>query len=467
MRNTDLRITGGLVFLPGLGLSPVDVLVKGGKISGLVGQDASVDSATTLDATGSWVLPGAIDAHVHLGKDITLPKDPDDAALETQSAAVGGVTSLLGYLMTPTPYTEVFESAREVMSADAVIDFGFHFCLVTDEQISQIPTYVKDFGVSSFKFFMNFRGDEGKYLGLPGNDDGFLYDLLSAVAENGAMANPHAENIEIVWKLRERAPDHNASALQQWYDIRPPFVEAEAEQRVAYLARVLGASMYAVHVTSEEALAVLLRERERYSNIFIESCPHYLTHDTDSPVGLLGKVNPPLRRPSDQDALWAAMAEGHIDVIGSDHVPRHVSKKAPDIWKATAGFPGLQTLLPVLLDGSAKREVPLANAVRAVSERPAKLFGLYPKKGVIAVGSDADFAIVSPNSAHTVTRDEQVTGGGYSIWENHELSYSVQHTISRGQILVRNGELTGEGRGEYLFRAVSGAAALESAQAQR
>jgi dihydropyrimidinase len=466
MTDVDLRIAGGKAFLPGSGLSDVDILVRDGVITGLVGRDFATPGAEVLDAGGAWVLPGAIDAHVHLGKDITVPKDTEDATLESHAAALGGVTSLLGYLMMPVPYTEVFDQAREVMT-DSIIDYGFHFCLVTPEQVAQIPVYTKELGVSSFKFFMNFRGNEGAYLGLPGNDDGFLYDLLRAVAENGAMANPHAENIEIVWRLREQGFDADLPPLRLWYETRPPFVEAEAEQRVAYLSRVLGASMYAVHVTCGEALDVLLREKQRYDNIFVETCPHYLTHDADSPVGLLGKVNPPLRDRTDADALWSALRDGGIDVVGSDHVPRHFSKKAPDIWKASAGFPGLQTLLPVTLDGAARRDIPLAAVVRATAERPAQLFGMYPRKGVIAVGSDADLAIVDPDAGLTVAREDQASGAGYSIWEGHELGCSVRHTVGRGTVLVRDGKLTGSGAGQYLSRPVSGAAALESAGVDR
>lgn len=466
MPDVDLRIAGGSVFLPGGTLGDADILIRDGAITGLVGRDLATPGTDVLDATGAWVLPGAVDAHVHLGKDITVPKERHDADLESHAAALGGVTSIIAYLMTPRPYTEVFEPAQTVM-ADSIIDYGFHFCLVTPEQIAQIPIYTKEFGVSSFKFFMNFRGEEGSYLGLPGNDDGFLYDVLRTVAENGAMADPHAENIEIVWRLRKDGSDPATTPLRQWYDTRPPFVEAEAEQRVAYLARVLGASMYAVHVTCAEALAVLLRERERYANIFVETCPHYLTHDVESPIGLLGKVNPPLRERADRDALWAAVRAGQIDVIGSDHVPRHFSKKAPDIWKASAGFPGLQTLLPVALDGAARRDIPLAPIVRAVSERPAQLFGLYPRKGAIAIGSDADLAIVDPNRPHTVTREQQASGAGYSIWEGHELGCSVRHTVGRGTVLVRDGRLTGAGTGAYLARPRSGAAALDAAGVAR
>lgn len=461
MGEHDLRIAGGRVFLPGVGLSPVDILVNAGRISGIVAPDALAPAGRVLDVAGKVVLPGAIDAHVHLGKDITVPKDPDDASLESRAAALGGVTTMLAYLMTPRPYQEVFEPAVEVMSTHSAIDFGFHFCLVTDEQVAAVPRYVADLGVSSFKFFMNFRGQEGAYLGLPGNDDGFLYDVLRAVAENGAMADPHAENVELVWRLRRDPPPDGTEPLRAWYQARPPFVEAEAEARVAYLAGVLGASVYAVHVTCAEAVKVLIRERERHPHIYLETCPHYLTHDVDSAIGMLGKVNPPLRTPPDRDALWRALAAGDIDVVGSDHVPRPVANKGPDIWRASAGFPGLQTLLPVLLDQGTARGVPLGRLVTAVSERPARLFGLYPRKGVIAVGSDADLAVLDLDAPTQVTREDQASGAGYSIYEGWTLTPRVVHTIVRGRFVVHDGKLADAGPGEYLPRAHSGAAALE------
>ena len=467
MNSYDLRIANGRVLLPGTGLNDVDVLIHDGRIAGLCEPGADVPTEETLNARGLTVLPGAIDAHVHLGKDITYPRDDEDTALETAAAAAGGVTSLLAYLMTPEPYDQVFPGVVERMQASAAIDFGFHFCIVTEEQLHSIPNYAKELGVSSFKFFMNFRGDEGKYLGLPGNDDGFLYELMRTAASSGTMIDPHAENIEIVWRLRAEAAGTTEPPLQVWNGIRPPFVEAEAEQRAAYLAGVARASMYAVHVSSREALDVLVDARRRHPDVYLETCPHYLTHDVDSDLGLRGKVNPPLRTADDREALWAAVANGTIDVVGSDHVPRHHSKKSGDIWKASAGFPGLQSLLPVLLsEGHLRRGIPLERVVDTVTARPAQLFGLYPRKGVLAVGADADVALVDLNAPSTIEAASQLSAAGYSIYEGWELKCSVVHTLVRGAFALRDGQLVDGARGRFLRRPHSGATALAGGDTQ-
>ena len=459
----DLRLSGGRVLLPGADhLAEVDVLVRDGLIAGLCAPGAAADVAEEVSVTGLAVLPGIIDAHVHLGQDITVPKTPDDARKETEAAAAGGVCTLIAYLMMAVPYHEVLDDAVTVMETHGVIDFGFHFCVVTREQLAALPSYARDLGVSSFKFFMNFRGDEGKYLGLPGNDDGFLLDLMHAAADAGGMVDPHGENIEIVWNRRAQPVPEGLSALGIWNHTRPDFVESEAQQRAAFLASVAGASMYAVHVTNAQTLDVLTRQRDRYPHIFLETCPHYLTHDVDSELGPVAKVNPPLRTAADREALWQGIARGDINVIGSDHVPRHRSAKVDDIWKASAGFPGLETLLPVLVsEGYHRRGLPLARLIAAVTSTPARTFGLWPRKGAIAIGTDADFALVDLDGRFTVRAAEQRTGAEYTIYEGWELTGAVEHTIVRGRFVVRDREVVASGGGgRFQARHHSGAAAL-------
>jgi dihydropyrimidinase len=459
----DLRLSDGRVLLPGADdLADVDVLIRYGTIAALCAPGAAADAAEEVSVRGLAVLPGVIDAHVHLGQDITVPKTPDDARKETEAAAAGGVTTLIAYLMMATPYHEVLDDAVAVMETHGVIDFGFHFCIVTREQLAALPVYASELGVSSFKFFMNFRGEEGKYLGLPGNDDGFLYDLMRAAADAGGMVDPHGENIEIVWNLRAQPIPEGLSPLAIWNHTRPDFVESEAQQRAAFLASVAGASMYAVHVTNAQTLDVLIRQRDRYPNIFLETCPHYLTHDIDSELGAVAKVNPPLRTAADREALWRAIARGDINVIGSDHVPRHRSAKSDDIWKASAGFPGLQTLLPVLVsEGYHRRAIPLARLIDAVTRTPARTFGLWPRKGAIAIGADADFAIVDLDGRHTVRAAEQHSGAEYTIYEGWELTGAVEHTVLRGRFVVRDREVVAQdGGGRFQPRHRSGAAAL-------
>lgn len=465
----DLRLSGGQVLLPGAAnLTEVDVLVRDGTIAGLCAPTAAADVTQDVSVRGLAVLPGIIDAHVHLGQDITVPRTAADASRETQAAAAGGVTTLIAYLMTADPYHDVFDDAVAVMEADGVIDFGFHFCIVTRDQLDALPAYAADLGVSSFKFFMNFRGDEGSYLGLPGNDDGFLLDLMRAAADAGAMVDPHGENIEIVWNLRAQPVPPGLSPLATWNHIRPDFAESEAQQRAAFLASVAGASMYAVHVTNAQTLDVLTRQRDRYPRIFLETCPHYLTHDIDSELGPIAKVNPPLRTAADREALWQAIGGGQINVIGSDHVPRHRSAKQDDIWKASAGFPGLETLLPVLLsEGYHRRGIPLARLTDAVTRAPARTFGLWPRKGAIATGADADFAIVDLDGRYTVRAADQRSGAEYTIYEGWELTGAVEHTVLRGRFVVRDREIQAhQGGGRFQPRHHSGAAALTRASAE-
>jgi dihydroorotase-like cyclic amidohydrolase len=220
--------------------------------------------------------------------------------------------------------------------------------------------------------------------------------------------------------------------------------------------------MYAVHVTNAQTLDVLSRQRERYPNVFLETCPHYLTHDIESELGPVAKVNPPLRTAADREALWQAIADGRIDVIGSDHVPRHRSAKTDDIWTASAGFPGLENLLPVLIsEGHHRRGIPLSRLIATVTSTPACTFGLAPRKGAIAVGADADFAIVDLDGRHTVHAADQRSGAEYTIYEGWQLTGAVEHTVRRGEFLLRDRQvISHDGGGRFQPRHHSGATAL-------
>lgn len=456
----DLRLRGGRVFQHGAGLSDLDILITSGTISGLVAPGTPARAAEECAISGKVVLPGGIDPHVHLGKDIRVPRDPDDASRETASAAAGGITTMLVYLMSADPYEDVFAASNAAMAGNSYTDYGFHFVLGTDEQVAQIPAYVRDLGVPSFKFFMNFRGDEGKYLGLPGNDDAYMYGLLGAAADAGAMVNPHPENIELVWKLREQPRDESIPPLEAWYRSRPPIVEAEAVQRVAYFASATGASVYAVHTSSRAALNAMQMQQSAYPHLFTETCTQYLTLTTDSECGTYGKVNPPLRHREDVEALWEGLRSGAVDTVGSDHNARHRTAKEKDIWSASAGFPGSGLVLPTTLGEGLRRGIDLERLVDATSTRAAQLFGLFPRKGTIRVGSDADLAVVDLDAKTVVDAETQYSAAEYSPWEGHEIPLRVVHTLVRGHFALRDGELSDDPAGTYLARQHGGAAAL-------
>src|SRR5215471_237413 len=419
----DLLIRGGSAILPGTDGVRADIAIRDGRIAAILASDAGVEARQTLDAAGLAIFPGALDVHLHLGhgKDIARPRVPEDAAGETAAAAVGGVTTFVPYLMATEPFENIFADVVAVTEAGARIDFSYHFIISTEAQLAGVPRYVREFGVPSFKIFMNNRGGEGKRLGLPDIDDGFLFRLCEAAAEHGGVVCPHPENIEAAWVLRDRlmAQDpEGRGGLAAWNASRPPFLEADAVQRAGLFARQTGARLYIVHTSSRLALEEGRRARAAGTAIMIETCPHYLTHTVDWPRGDVGKINPPLRERSDCEALWRGIVDGTIDTVGTDHIHRDISCKSGGIWKASPGCPGIDTLLPVLLsEGHHKRGLPLRRIAELTAEAPAAAMGLSHRKGRIAVGLDADLAIVDIGAEYTPRREHLHSSAGYSIYE--------------------------------------------------
>jgi dihydropyrimidinase len=466
MQKFDLVIRNGKAILPAQGEQAVDIAVRDGKIAALLSPGTTVDASQTLDAKGLVVMPGAIDVHLHLGhgKDISRPRVPEDAAQETAAAVSGGVTAFIPYLMATEPFETIFDGVRDVTEAGSRIDFGYHFIISTEEQLAGVPRYASEFGAPSFKIFMNNRGGEGTRHGLPDIDDGFLMRLCEAAAANNGMVCPHPETIELAFVLRERvkaSDPQGTGGLKTWNATRPPFVEADAVQRAAYIAKVAGCPLYVVHTSSGEALAAALRLRHAGATVFVETCPHYLTHDETWGGGDVGKINPPLRAPTDREALWAAVLSGAVDTIGTDHVHRDVSSKAGGIWAASPGCPGLETFLPVLIsEGHHKRGLPLERLVDLTATNPARIMGLSHVKGAIVPGLDADLTFVDLDATTSVTRDAVVSSAGYSIYEGWALKGRVVHTLSRGSFVLRDGELepSAIGRGRYVHRTLGASA---------
>src|SRR5215471_6263586 len=443
----DLLIRGGTVVLPQTDGVLADVAISGEMIAAVLAPGTSVDAGESLDVAGKVVLPGVIDVHLHLGhgKDIARPRVPDDAATDTAAAALGGVTTFIPYLMATDPFETLFDEVRAVTEAGARIDFGYHFIISTEAQLASVPRYAREFGAPSFKIFMNNRGGEGARLGLPDIDDGFLLRLCEAAAENSGMVCPHPENIEAAWVLRNRLmkedPD-GRGGLRAWNATRPPFVEADAVQRAGLFARETGARLYIVHTSSRAALEAGLRARDAGTDIKIETCPHYLTHHVDWEGGDIAKINPPLRGRDDCEALWDGVVSGDIDTVATDHVHRDISAKVGGIWKASPGCPGLETLLPLMLtDGHHARGLPLGRIAALLSSAPAEAMGLDRRKGRIAVGLDADLAVVELDREYLWRREHVRSSAGYSIYEGRRFKGQVVHTLVRGRFAVRDGAL--------------------------
>lgn len=451
---------GGLVVLPDRDPAICDIVTQGGKIIALGAYDAGKTPVERVDLAGLAVLPGLIDPHLHLGhgKDISRPRVAADAAQETAAAAVGGITCFIPYLMATEPFDTVFDGVREVTEAGSRIDFGYHFVISTEPQLAGVADYASRYGVPSFKIFMNNRGGEGARLGLPDIDDGFLFRLCEAAAASNGVVCPHPETIEIAWVLRnrEKARDpEGKGGLKTWNASRPDFVEADAVQRAAYLARVTGSRIHIVHTSSGAALEAGVMQRSAGAAISIETCPHYLTHDEDWGRGNIGKINPPLRSRKDCDALWQGILDGHVDIIGTDHIHRDVSSKAGSVWDASPGCPGLETMLPVMLtEGHHKRGISLHRIAALTSTNAASAMGLAHAKGAIAVGRDADFAIIDLAAEWVLEASHLKSSAGYSLYEGQRFKGRVVHTVLRGDFILRDSALIEKavGKGRYMPR---------------
>src|SRR5215831_10421352 len=462
MRVLDLVLRGGKAILADGAVVEADIGIAGDRIAAIAAPETLTGEAA-VDLRGLLVMPGIIDAHIHLGHgaDIRRPRTASDAETESAAAAAGGVTTFLSYVIASDAFEPaLIDEICTVTAAGSRVDFGLHLVISTEEQLAGVANYAKAYGIPSFKIFMYSRGGEGLRIGLPDIDDGFLFRLAEAVVGCQGILCPHCENIEVAWVLgrRLRAADpEGKGGLAAWNASRPPFVEAEAVHRVATLARQAGARVYLVHCTSAAALEAALAQRRLGTDLTLETCAHYLTHTIDWKGGDIGKVGPPIRQASDIEALWAALKAGNIDVVATDHVHRQIAAKTGGIWKASPGFPGLETLLPVLLsEGYHKRGVPLARIALLLSQNPARVMGCR-SKGAIAVGQDADFAIVDLNRAWIADSASMHSDAGFSIYDGWHFRGKVIHSMVRGRFVYRDEQLCADaiGHGRYIRRHIS------------
>ena len=447
----DTIVKNGRVVIPEEGTQSVTVGIKDGKVTALLAPSEEVQGKNIIDAKGQHVLPGVIDPHVHLGFG-----DPEtDFYTESRAAAIGGVTTLLSYLMTTEPYDNEFKLYKERGEQQSIIDFGFHAVGCTEVHQQDLEKYVREFGITSYKFFMSFRGSEGEYIGIAPIDDGFMYEFFTDLGKlPRTVACIHTENIEVVWKLRKRLMDSGRDDLAAWAESRPAFVEAEAALRAMYFGEETNCPIYVVHLSSEDALNEIRSFRERYDKVFLETCPHYLTHTMYSDVGLLGKQNPPLKTQQDVEALWEGIADGSVDTIGSDHASRKRDRKTGTIWTASPGLPNMPMVLPVMLsEGVNKRGLPIDRVAEVTSYNAAKIFNLYPRKGTIQIGSDADLTIVDLDLEKKVHQDQFQSRADYSIYEGWTMKGWPTLTMVRGDVVMQDGEIVARGAsGVYLRR---------------
>jgi dihydropyrimidinase len=451
----DLLIDNGVIVVPKGGLFKGCLGITGERIVGMYESSRGISARDKIDAQGNYIIPGVLEPHVHYGYFGSFEEHFDT---ETASAALGGITTVIPFYRdygAQASRYENFPSMKALAEKNSHIDFSFHLGIISWDQLMNVEKYIKEYGVTSFKFYMAYKGAEAKTTGMVGNecDDGFLLEAFSVQAKfPKAVACVHAENIEIILTLIKKYREEGRDGLGAWSDCRPSIAEAESVHRAITFAKATSCPLYIVHLSSREALEQARRSKVEYPKIFVETCPQYLTLTKDSPLGSLGKVNPPLRSSEDTEALWRGISEGLVDTIGTDHCPNPRETKTGDIWSARPGFPGSATMLPILLsEGVNKKRVSLERVAQVTSFNTAKIFNLFPRKGTLQVGSDADLCIVDLNLRKRVEAKMLQSQSDFSLYEGWNLKGWPTLTMVRGKIVMKDGGIVGpKGQGRYI-----------------
>lgn len=428
--------------------------IKDGQIAALFMPDAATSAKRIIDVGGRYTLPGLIDTHVHLGAGEA--SFADDCRRESMAAISGGVTTIFHHLASMESYFRVFEGYKWCVESESMVDVGFHAAIMAEEHILEMRRYAEELGITSFKLFMAYRGGEIK--ALRGVDDGFLLEALREVGRiDGAVAIVHCENYEISARLASKLKDSGRLDSAVWSESRPNFCEEEAIMRAYFLAGLAGCTMCVAHLSGGQgAINYILGEKRRKGKILVETCPHYLAlrSDMEYLTPTVAKVNPPLRGEAETESLWRGASAGAIDFLGSDHCAFTLEEKGPDIWSARAGLPGIDMILPVVIsEGVNKASITICDAVRLLSFNAARSLGLYPKKGVLAVGSDADIVVVDMERERMVDRPCLYSRTDYTPYRGLKFKGWPALTIMGGEVAYEDGELKSmERRGKYLAR---------------
>lgn len=445
----DLKIVNGTLVIPGTGLLRADVGMTAGIVRA-IGEDLP-GAHETIDAAGKLVLPGLFDPHTHIGNERSYD---EEAETETRAALLGGVTTIGIFLRSlDESYMLHLPAFRRAMDERSYVDSVFHPQIFTAEQISEIPLYAKEFGIRSFKFYMS---------GMPGIvrsvSDDMLLDGFRAVAALGpdAVVAVHCETGALVDQARNRLKERKPEGtLADWAEAHPPEAEALAITTALYLAKMAGAHLYVVHLSSAEGLEVVRAARRDGARFTVETTTPYLGLNSHDENQFLIKMVPPVRAPHHHDALWEGLAEGNINTVGTDNTSRCLATKMPDagLHGARPGLPVLGTHLPALLHYGRVRGVPLEVLIDRATRAPAMTYGIYPQKGTIAVGSDADLVIVDPNLEKVVRAEELGGMSDFSPFQGKSLrgGWPVV-TIKAGQVIARDGRIVGKANGRYLMR---------------
>ncbi len=436
----DLAINNGNVIIPGTGIFNVNLGIKDGIITTIT--NTVLTAAQVVDAGDKYVSPGIIDPHVHLGLFAPFEKEIES---ETKAALAGGVTTLGCYFASTDSHSNTFPRIGEKIASLSNTDIIPHLIINNDIQKKEIRDYVSRLGVTSFKLYMN--GVPGI---MPDVDDGFILDVFEEIKkiDKKCVVCVHTENRDIVRRATAMVKEELAdmAKLTDWSRTHPEMAEEEAAIRISYLAKKIGVDIYLVHISSADAIKSLRNIKKSNEFINIETTSPYLSLNNKSTVSNVIKMEPPIRSATDAEELWTGIIDDTIDTIGTDNVTMTEEEKkllSTNIWDVMPGYPATETHLPVLLnEGVIKRRIPIQKIIEKITKRPAEVFGIYPQKGSMMIGSDADITIIDLNRKKNVNAGALHSRSDFSIYEGKTLQGWPVTTIKSGQIVYANEKFT-------------------------
>jgi dihydropyrimidinase len=443
-----------------------DVLIDGEKVVALLGREQTIESDEVIDASGKYVMPGGIDVHTHMELPFGGTFAADTFETGTRAAAWGGTTSIIDFAVQTKGDSAMdgFEAWMEKAAGNCAIDYGFHMITgdINDQTLKEMQMLM-DEGVSSFKMFM-------AYPGVFYSDDGEILRAMQKGAEIGATICMHAENGIAIDVLVEQALARGETDPIYHGIVRKSILEGEAAHRAIKLAELTGVPLYIVHLSAKEALDQVIQARDEGRNVFAETCPQYLFLSLDDMRdgfdGAKYVASPPLRDAADghQERLWQGLRTNDLQVISTDHCPFCMGDHpdfgtqkqlgVDDFSKIPNGMPGVEPRFGLIYNGGvAEGRISVNRFVELVATTPAKIFGLYPQKGTIAIGSDADIVIFDPDGQTLVSVDTHHMAVDYSAYEGYELVGRIDTVLSKGKTIIKDDQYHGRpGDGSYLRR---------------
>ncbi|GAA3732654.1 dihydropyrimidinase [Salinactinospora qingdaonensis] len=466
---TTTLITGGTV-VTAEGHTLADVRIDGERVTAVTAPGAAGPAARAVDATGHYLLPGGVDTHTHLEYPIDgfTTRTSDDFHTGTVAAAFGGTTTIVDFTKKEPDHSlyDSFQRRIEAGSRRCVVDFGLHAIAPPLEQqadaLADLRRLARE-GVSSWKFFMAYPGTQMV-------DDATLIHGMRLAADEGVLPMVHAENGHLVADAARRLVDAGHTSERHHHAAHSHISEGEAVHRAVAIAESVGSPLFTVHVSSRWAAEEIAAARARGLDVWGETCPQYLLaayedYDHDGPEAAAYLCSPPIRERANQEHLWRALATGALSTIGTDHAPFYLgqpddlppqkSRSTGYFPKVPNGVPGVEERLMVIHQaGVVEGRIDLRRFVDLTATRPAKLFGLYPRKGTIQAGADADIVVWDPAAEHTITAAGAHSRTDYTLYEGMRVTGRPRKVFSRGELIVDGDELHATpGRGRYLTRA--------------